>query len=62
MRIFLAASIVALMFAAPAYAGKCTGSANCNACKNCSSCKHCKAGGTCGVCSKSEAPATQPSK
>jgi hypothetical protein len=33
------------------YAGKCTGSSNCNACRSCSSCKHCnEGGGTCGVC------------
>lgn len=43
------------LFATPAHAGRCEGSAYCSVCTNCSRCAYCGAGGTCGVCAGTSA-------
>jgi hypothetical protein len=50
MKKILAVIMIAMLPLA-AFAGRCSGGANCRACKNCSYCKHCaQQGGTCSVC------------
>ena len=49
-------TLAVLTPAAPALAGRSTGSATCTACKTCQYCAHCAGGGgTCGVCARTPA-------
>ena len=57
-----AASLLLLLpaLAAPALAGRCTGSATCTTCKTCQYCAYCNAGVTCGVCARESAGRGRP--